>query len=184
MGAGTISASHGKLSHIRGDEMKVIRPIRSEKGQISLEVIMVTGLAIILLVSFVNIGLQREATAEDIGETGEVRMLGELLATAINNVYANGEGFSTFIGEDKINFTRLGNPYMTGVVLPINITSGNITITKNLSKTGGTTAWVNISIIPSNITGEDPTSEFPEITIRNNGTYIIIYANSTNINVI
>lgn len=159
-----------------------MKVIESEKGQISLEVIMVTGLAIILLVSFVNIGLQKEAMAEDIGEAGEARMIGELLATAINNVYANGEGFSTFIGGEKINFTRLNDSRITGVVLPINVAPGNIIITKNLSKTGGTTASINISIIPLNVTREDPTAEFPEITIRNNGTYIIIYANTTNIN--
>ena len=180
MGAGTLLASHGEISHIRGDEMKVVR---SKRGQVSLEVIMITGLAIILLVSFVNMGLQREAMAEDIGETGEARMIGELLATAINNVYANGNGFSTYIGGDKINFTKIYDFRIMGVVTPINIAPGNITIIKNLSKTGGTTASINISIIPSNISREDPTAEFPEITVRNNGTHIIIYANSTNINV-
>ena len=54
------------------------------KGQISLEAVMVIGIAIVILTSFFNINMERLNMAKDLGEAGEGRMAGELLATAIN----------------------------------------------------------------------------------------------------
>jgi len=149
---------------------------------------MIMGIVIIVLISFTNLNWASYYTARDIGETGEARMLGELLATAINNVYANGEGYSIQLGEDKINFTEAGNRTSTtglAVSLPIIIDRDDQTI--NISRrlrTSNDSNWTTtIRIIPENITRKDPTSEYPEVTVFNNGSYIIIYADAANIDV-
>jgi hypothetical protein len=158
------------------------------RGQISLEAIMVLGLTIIILTSLVSINLERLNTAREIGEAGEARIIGELLATAINNVYANGEGFSLYLSSATLNFTLLNSTTIEGlgVQLPliVDTSSRTINITKNSSKTGMEVWNVSISIIPANITREDPTILYPQTTIRNNGSFVIIYANQTYIRVL
>lgn len=150
------------------------------RGQLSMEAILVIGMAVIILTSFFNVNMARYFTAKDLGEAGEARMAGELLATSINTGFSNGEGFSLYVGGSKLNFTKLGN---AGVALPIviNGSAKTITISKNTASGGGGTWNVSIHIIPSNLLREDPTASYPEITIRNDGTNVIIYANSSNI---
>jgi hypothetical protein len=150
------------------------------RGQISMEAILVIGMAVIILTSFFNMNMARYFTAKDIGEAGEARMAGELLATGINTGFSNGEGFSLYVGESKLNFTKLGS---TGVALPIVIDSSakTITISKNTTSGGGGLWNISVPIIPSDLLRVDSTSSYPEVTILNNGTYVIIYANSSNI---
>lgn len=152
------------------------------KGQISMEAIIALGMAVVILTSFFNINWERYYTAKDIGEAGETRMTGELLATAINIGYSNGKGFSLYMGSDKINFTELNN---NNVQLPLVIDSATrtINITKKVTRSGGGQWNVTVPIIPSNLSRADPTAQYPEITLRNNGTHVIIYANSANIGV-
>jgi hypothetical protein len=158
------------------------------KGQLSLEAIMIVGVAMVVLISFINLNFSSYYTARDIGESGEAKMVGQFLATAINNVYANGGGFSLYLGEDKINFTKIGNDTSItglGVNLPIVVDPDDQTI--NISRrlrSGSNSNWnTTIKILPKNITRANPTGTYPEVTILNNGTYIIIYANSGNIDV-
>ena len=150
------------------------------RGQISLEAILVIGMAVIVLTSFFNINMERYFTAKDIGEAGEARMTGELLATAINTGFANGNGFSVYVGPEGLNFTKLSS---YGVTLPLSIFSASSTI--NIRKTqssGGGKIWnVSVDIIPTNIVQLDSTAQYPEVTIFNNGTHVIIYADNSNI---
>lgn len=150
------------------------------RGQISLEAIMVIGIAVIVLTSFFNINMERYFTAKDLGEAGEARMAGELLATAINTGFANGEGFSLYLSDNELNFTKLDT---VGVVLPlvINSSARTINIRKSVTSGGGGVWNASVKILPFNLVRADSTSSYPEITILNNGSHVIIYANSSNI---
>ncbi|MEE9594024.1 MAG: hypothetical protein V3V92_01350 [Candidatus Hydrothermarchaeales archaeon] len=160
--------------------------MRALKGQITIEAILAFGAAILVFVALTNLNFERLNLARDIGEAGEARMVGELLASAINNAYANGEGFSVYLNSDKLDYEKLENQsHITGIglILPLNINAsdGTLNIAKNASKIGGIIGELTISIIPRNITRLDATSQYPQTTIRNNGTYIILYADSSNI---
>jgi len=150
------------------------------RGQISIEAVMVIGMAIVILTSLFNINMERLSMAEDLGEAAEGRMTGELLATAINTGYANGEGFNLYLGGDKLNFSTLS---AIGVDLPITINknSRTMSIRKNMTTSGGEEWSVNVRIIPANLLQTSPTSQYPEVTVFNNGTDVIIYANDSNI---
>lgn len=150
------------------------------RGQISLEAIMVIGVAIIIMASFFNVNMARYFTAKDLGEAGEARMAGEVLATAINTGFANGEGFNLYISNDTLNFTKLAG---MGVALPVVVDSNERTINIRKSTTsGGGQEWnVSVGIIPSNLVRADSTPSYPAVTVRNNGTHVIIYGNSSNI---
>ncbi len=149
------------------------------RGQISLEAILVIGVAVIALTSFFNTNMARYFTAKDLGEAGEARMAGELLATSINTGFSNGEGFSLYVG-DTLNFTKLES---SGVLMPLVIDSSRRTITlrKNMTSGGGEIWNVSVQIIPSNLVFANSTNLYPALTIRNNGTHVIIYGNSSNI---
>ena len=156
------------------------------RAQISIEVALMTGLAILIIVSMVNLQFERFYSAKQVGEAGEAKMVGTLLASAINNVYANGEGFQLHLSQEKVNFTRLGEAtkrYGLGVKLPIivNNTARSIIIAKNMSRTGGGLWNVSIPIIPNNVVRLNPSTDYPELTIRNNGTNILIYAEAAHI---
>ncbi len=160
-----------------------------DKGQVSLEAALVMGVAIIVIISVFNIWWARMSLAREVGEAGEAKMTGMLLAEGINNVYANGENFSITLAEDEINYTRLGDVQSIeggGMVLPIIIDRNRrqINISKDMSKTGGDTWNTSVSIVPSNIERHDWTAQYPETTIRNNGTFIFVYADSENIKVV
>lgn len=158
------------------------------RGQISLEAILAVGFSIVILLSLFNLTWERFYLARDVGEAGEAKMVGELLAGAINNVYANGEGFSIYLGAEVLNYTRLGDASRitgVGISLPIVIDkiSRTVNISKSMQKTGGGSWTTAIPIIPTNITRASPTAQYAETTIRNSGGGIIIYAAQGNINV-
>lgn len=146
---------------------------------------MALGAAIIILVSLVNLNWERFYLARDAGEAGEAKMMGELLASAINNVYANGEGFSLLLDSKTLDYEEMKNLSIPGIglILPleIDVDSRTINVSKNMSKTGGGRWTTTISVIPLNITRVDPTSQYPETSIRNNGTHVVIYADRENI---
>jgi hypothetical protein len=159
------------------------------KGQVSLEAVLVMSVAIILIISVFNIWWARMSLAREVGEAGEAKMTGMLLAEGINNVYANGANFSITLTEEEINYTHLGDAQSIeggGMVLPIIIDKPGrrINISKDMSKTGGDTWNTSVSIVPSDIDRQDPTTQYPETTIRNNGSSIIIYANLESITVV
>ncbi len=158
------------------------------KGQVSLEAALAIGVAILVIISLFNIWFSRLNLARDVGEAGEAKMTGMLLAEGINNVYANGENFSIQLTANEINYTRLAEVKAIsggGMILPFVIDSSErrINITKNMSKTGGGSWTTQVAIIPSNIARVNPTTQYPETTIRNNGTFIIVYANPSNVQV-
>jgi len=162
---------------------------RETRAQLSLEAVLAFGTAVILIIGFFNLAMGRFELAYDIGSAGEARMVGELLAEAINTAYANGENFTIYLTNGTIDFAKLANQTSaTGlaVSLPITISrnSREIRISKSASKTFGSAWNTSIPVIPANITRLDNTSLFPEITIRNNGSYILIYASSSRINVV
>ncbi|NOZ59647.1 MAG: hypothetical protein GXO66_08775 [Euryarchaeota archaeon] len=151
------------------------------KAQISIEVALMTGIAILVIVSMVNLQFERFHSAREVGEAGEAKMVGTLLASAINNVYANGEGFQIHLSQAQLNFTQLGEStrrYGLGVSLPIivNNSARSIVIAKNTSKTGGELWNVTVPIVTDNVVRLDPSTDYPEVTIRNNGTHVLIYA--------
>jgi len=159
------------------------------KGQVSLEAVLAIGVAILVIISLFNIWFSRLNLARDVGEAGEAKMTGMLIAEGINNVYANGANFSIRLTENEINYTRLAeiNPISGGgMVLPFVIDNSErrINITKNMSKTGGGSWTTQVAIIPSNVVQASPAAEYPETTIRNNGTNIIVYANIANVQVV
>ncbi len=159
------------------------------KGQVSIEAALAIGVVILVIIGLFNIWFSRLNLARDVGEAGEAKMTGILLAEGINNVYANGANFSIRLTENEINYTRLAEVKKIsggGMVLPFVIDSSKrlINITKNMSKTGGGSWTTQVSIIPSNIARVNPTSQYPETTILNNGTTIVIYASLSNIQVV
>ncbi len=155
------------------------------RAQITLEAIMALGAVLIVLVSLVNLNWERLYLARDLGEAGEAKMVGELLARAINNAYANGEGFSLYMDSDAIDYDVMKNLSIPGIglVLPltIDLDTKTINVSKNMSKTGGNAWTTTVPIIPLNVTRLDPTTKYLQTTLRNNGTYIIIYADRENI---
>lgn len=158
------------------------------RGQISLEAILAVGFSIVILLSLFNLTWERFYLARDVGEAGEAKMVGELLAGAINNVYANGDNFSIYLGADVLNYTRLSDASRitgVGISLPILIdkTNRTIIISKSMQKTGGRSWNTTVPIIPANISRAAPTAQYAETTIRNSGGGIIIYAVQENINV-
>ncbi len=153
------------------------------KGQVSLEAVLVAGFAIVVLLSLTNIAIERKDFARDVGESGEIKMVGELFATTINNVYANSEGFRIYLGPEYLNYTYLGSNTGgdPGLVLPIqiNTTGRTIILRKNMSITSAD--WTTtVPIIPTNIVVNNPTADYPETTIRNDGTNVIIHAAAAN----
>jgi hypothetical protein len=160
-----------------------------DRAQISLEAILIIGVAILVVISVFNLAFSRLGLARDVGEAGEAKMIGVLLAESINNAYANGANFSITLTEEEINYTQLKELQLIeggGMALPIVIDRARkrINITKDMSKTGGGDWTAEVSIIPFNISRTDPTVQYPETTIRNTGTYIIIYADASNIGVV
>ncbi len=155
------------------------------RGQITFEAIFAFGAAMILLIGLVNLSFERLHLARDVGEAGEARMIGEMLASAINNAYADGDGFSIYLDSSKLNYAKFENQSIQGIglVLPIKIdaTGRTINISKNASKTGGNVWSVAVPVIPVNITRLNTTSQYPQTTIWNNGTYVLVYADRTNI---
>ena len=156
------------------------------RAQISIEVALMTGMAILVIVSLVNIQFERFSVAREVGEAGEAKMVGTLLAGAINSAYANGKGFQVYLSPEQVNFTRLGEvekSYGLAVSLPIviNNTAREIVIARNMSKTGGNLWNVSVPIIPGNVVRLNPSTEYPELTVRNNGTNILIYADAAHV---
>jgi hypothetical protein len=166
----------------------VVRIITDNRAQFTLEAILVSFLAIFIILSFFNLNWERFYLAREVGEAGEIKMVGELLASNINNAYANGEGFSIYISPEVLNYTELRDASaMTGLglsAITVDPSAGRIVLSKDIAKTGGGIWNASVPIIPRNITRKDPTSQYPETTILSNGTAIIIYASSGNIDVI
>jgi|Deesub1362A_J573_1020465.scaffolds.fasta_scaffold01283_7 hypothetical protein len=159
------------------------------KGQVSIEVALMAGMAILVIVSLVNINFERLHMARELGEAGEAKMIGTIIAEAINNAYANGEGFQVYLSPEQLNFTRLGEVEKMGglaIMLPITINNSarEVVIKKNTSKTGGKAWSMAVSFIPNNVIRMDPSNDYPEVTVRNNGTNIIIYADDTHIDTV
>lgn len=155
------------------------------RGQVSFEAILVSGMAIIVLLSLVNISWERFYMARDVGEAGEARMVAELLAEAINSAYANGDGFSVYLSPAVLNYTRLKSLTITGGVLSgaivIDTKGRTVNVTKSMEKTGGGNWSASALIIPSNITRSEPNAQYSETTVRNSGGRIVIYADAGNI---
>lgn len=156
------------------------------RGQVSFEAVLVSGMAIIVLLSLASMNFERLYMARDVGEAGEGRMVGEFLAEAINSAYANGDGFSTHLSPSVLNFTRMksamfgGSGALSGAVV-IDTAGRTVNVTKSLAKTGGDNWTAAVPIIPVNITRSDPNAQYPETTIRNVDEEIIIYADAGNI---
>jgi hypothetical protein len=85
--------------------------------------------------------------------------------------------FSITLTDEEINYTRMALPIV------IDTTERKINITSDMSETGGGNWTTTVSIVPSNIVRENTTASYPETTIRSNGTYVIIHANSSKISV-
>jgi hypothetical protein len=159
------------------------------KGQISLEAALILGVGILIIISVFNIWFSRMSLAREAGEAGEAKMVGIMLGESINLVYANGENFSITLTEDEINYSRLKDIRSIeggGMKLPIvvDLPKRRINITKDMSKTGGGTWNTTVTIVPSKVARKDPTARYPETTIRNNGTHVLIHSNSANIEVV
>ncbi len=158
------------------------------RAQVSIEVALVAGIAILVAVSLVNINFERLNLARELGEGGEAKMVATLIATSINTVHANGAGFELTLSESKLNFTELTDVDQgTGIILPIIIdnTRRKVIVGRNMSRTGHKGQWnVSVSMVPNNVVRQDPTARYPEVTIRNNGTNVIVYADSSKVRVV
>ncbi|MGO9387465.1 MAG: hypothetical protein ACLPWD_05375 [Methanobacterium sp.] len=125
-----------------------------ENGQASVELLFITLVVIILIVSFTSI-IGNEQNQTSTGTIGQARMTGEMAAETINTVYTNGAGYS-------VNLTIPSN-------MTLHVYSGYVTV--NLLSTGQN---VNVSFIPLNIKNfSNPGSP----VILNAGTHIV---NNTN----
>jgi len=154
---------------------------------VTIELIVVIGIFVLVFVTMTNLAFERLNYAQELGSAGEAKMAGELLATAIHNVYANGEGFSVYLEESKLNFSRLSSSRVegSGVVLPfsINTSAKAISINKNTSRAGGGTWSASVALITGKVDRRNPTPSYPEVTLLNNGSHVLIYANESHIEV-
>lgn len=128
------------------------------KGQGSVEVLFVIIIVFIVTIIFVGVITSASDKAET-GSLAEARMQGEKIATAINNVYSHGPGYS-------INITIPPSPNMTAVV---NQPPNYITVIS-----GG--QQIQIKVIPININTTNITSDPNGI---NNIIYTISNQNGT-----
>ena len=90
-----------------------------ENGQASVELLFITLVVIILIVSFTSI-IGNEQNQTSTGTIGQARMTGEMAAETINTVYTNGAGYS-------VNLTIPSN-------MTLHVYSGYVTV--NLLSTG------------------------------------------------
>jgi len=153
--------------------------ISGERAQFSLEGVLVVGMAIIVFLSLYQLAMERKSTAIDVAESGEIRMTGELLAEAINTVYANGNGSAITLTSDDINYTYLenyldANDYGGGKLVCIDPPHRSLFIAKSMTRTGGSLYKMNITIIPSNITTIAPDPNCPETTLLNIDNTVVI----------
>ncbi len=156
---------------------------QESRAQITIEAIIVMGIFTLIFVSLINLTFERLHLANEVGSAGEGKMYGLMIASALNNAYSNGDGFIIKLDENRINFSYLQD---IGISLPIkiNTTAGAVVIEKKTSLMGGDVWSVEIAIIPRNITRSNPTADYPEVTIRNSGGEITVYADSNHIQVV
>jgi hypothetical protein len=132
--------------------------ILDDKGQGSVEVLFVIIIVFMITVIFVGVITSASDKAET-GSLAEARMQGEKIATAINNVYNHGTGYS-------INITIPPSPNMTALV---NQPSNYITVSS-----GG--QQIQIKVIPININTTNITSDPNGV---NNIIYTVYNQNGT-----
>jgi uncharacterized protein (UPF0333 family) len=120
------------------------------RGFASAEFIFVTLIALIIMGGMVSL-ISSEMDKTQTGDLGQARILGEKIATTINTVYANGNGYSIDL---VIPTTPFSVNVIPGYVTVFN-TSRNVNIT--------------IKLIPQNITTSTLTSN-SKYHVINNGT--------------
>ena len=127
------------------------------KGQISVDLLFATLIAIIIMGSFVALitgGTEKTETAE----FGRARMVGERIAEAINIVYVNGKGYS-------VNLTM---PATTDLDMTADVTSNGYV---NVDYQGRTTS---IRLVPRQNISSSTLSSGNMYTIKNNNGTISI----------
>ncbi|HOI71448.1 MAG TPA: hypothetical protein PLC38_04090 [Methanobacterium sp.] len=129
-----------------------------DKGQGSVEVLFVIIIVFMITVIFVGVITSASDKAET-GSLAEARMQGEKIATAINNVYSHGSGYS-------INITIPPSPNMTAQV---NQPENYITVIS-----GG--QQIEIKVIPTDINATNITSDPSGV---NNIIYTVYNQNGT-----
>jgi len=112
-----------------------------DKGQGSVEVLLVFLIVFIVIIIFVGVITSATEKAET-GSLAEARMQGEKIATAINNVYTHGPGYS-------INITIPPSPNITALV---NQPENYITVIYNGQQ-------IQIKVIPTNLNTSNITSD-------------------------
>lgn len=153
--------------------------IAGERAQFSLEGVLVVGMAIIVFLSLSQLVIERKSMAIDVGESGEVRMIGELVVSAIDNVYANGNGSMITLTSADLDYTYLEDeldvsPYAGGELICIDTLARSLFITKTMTRTGGSDRRMNISFIPSDVATSAPHPNCPETTFVNDGERVVI----------
>ncbi len=148
--------------------------IGGERAQFSLEGILVVGMAIIVFLSLAQLAMERKSMAIDVGESGEIRMTGELLASAIDTIYANGNGSRITLTSADIDYAYLENTLDLSSI-EIKTAQKAILLTKTMSRTGGESWTTNVSIVTGNITTGTPSASFPETTLVNRDNQVVIY---------
>ena len=127
-----------------------------EKGQASIELILVTVVFLVIAGSLIQLA-SSEMDKSNTGNLGQARMIGETVAETINTVYINGNGYS-------VNLTLPNNIVFTASV--VNGT-GNSTLYINYSS-----QIIPIKLIPNNIQNKNMSNGQSYIVKNNNGTII------------
>ena len=136
-------------------------------------------MAIIVLLSLYHLAMERKSMAIDIGESGEIRMVGEMIVGTINTVYANGNGSIITLSSADLNYTYLEDdlgvsPYGGGELICVDALDRSLFITIAATRTGELDRKLNISFIPSDMATVAPSANCPETTFVNDGERVTI----------
>lgn len=133
-----------------------------DKGQASAEILLVSLIAVIIIGGFAStISSSQDKTQT--GNIGGARALGEKIASTVDTVYVNGNGYTIDLDLRSLN-QALSTP-----TAPYSFTATLSNATGLVVTTGSTS--VNLNVIPRKFNGTT--------TLNNNGYYHITNVNNT-----
>lgn len=122
-----------------------------QRGQASIEFILVTLVALIIIGGMVSI-VSNESQMTQTGDLAQARITGEKIAEVINTVYINGPGYN-------INLTVPNN-----MTVYVNNPTGNTTILTVISNATGQN--ISVKLIPKNV---------QNVTLSSGNVYRVFY---------
>lgn len=127
-----------------------------EKGQMSVDLIFATLVAVIIIGSFISF-VSNESHQNQTGNVGQARMQGEKIAEAVNTAYINGPGYRV----------DLAIPPSPELMATVSNSTHSVTVTCSGQS-------VTVNLIPASIGDANLTSGSSYSITNNNGTIQIL----------